>query len=85
LPDCGGEQLDAGVVQAGEGFLQAESGSLVPDVIPTSRGSQVPELTRDPPLDPCYCVTPSSQRRCGSSGYNAETCAIAELYLSSFG
>jgi Ser/Thr protein kinase RdoA (MazF antagonist) len=36
--------------------IRAESESLVPNVIPTSRGSQVLELTRDPPLDPCYCV-----------------------------
>jgi len=33
-----------------------ESQSLVPDVIPTLRGSRVLELTRDGSLDPCYCV-----------------------------
>jgi len=33
-----------------------DSESLVPGVIPTTKGSQVLELTRDPPLDPCYCV-----------------------------
>jgi Ser/Thr protein kinase RdoA (MazF antagonist) len=33
-----------------------ESPSLVPHVIPTAAGSQVLELTRDAPLDPCYCV-----------------------------
>ena len=30
--------------------------SLVPGVIPTARGSQVLELSRAAPLDPCYCV-----------------------------
>jgi Ser/Thr protein kinase RdoA (MazF antagonist) len=29
---------------------------LVPDVIPTLGGSQVLELVRDAPLDPCYCA-----------------------------
>ena len=33
-----------------------ESESLVPGVIPTTGGSQVLQLTRDAPLDPCYCV-----------------------------
>ena len=32
------------------------SESLVPGVVPTTRGSQMLELTRDSPLDPCYCV-----------------------------
>jgi Ser/Thr protein kinase RdoA (MazF antagonist) len=36
--------------------IRADSESLVPGVIPTSGGSQVLELTRDAPLDPCYCV-----------------------------
>jgi Ser/Thr protein kinase RdoA (MazF antagonist) len=36
--------------------IKEESQSLVPDVIPTLRGSRVLELTRDGPLDPCYCV-----------------------------
>ncbi len=33
-----------------------ESESLVPGVIPTTGGSHVLQLTRDAPLDPCYCV-----------------------------
>lgn len=33
-----------------------ESPSLVPDVIPTTGGSQVLELARGPLLGPCYCV-----------------------------
>jgi Ser/Thr protein kinase RdoA (MazF antagonist) len=36
--------------------IRLDSESLVPGVIPTTKGSQVLELTRDPPLDPCYCV-----------------------------
>jgi Ser/Thr protein kinase RdoA (MazF antagonist) len=36
--------------------IRKESQSLVPDVIPTPKGSRVLELTRDGPLDPCYCV-----------------------------
>ncbi len=36
--------------------IREDSESLVPGVIPTTRGSQVLELTRDTPLDPCYCV-----------------------------
>ena len=36
--------------------IREESESLVPDVIPTTSGSQVLELARDTPLDPCYCV-----------------------------
>jgi Ser/Thr protein kinase RdoA (MazF antagonist) len=36
--------------------IRLDSESLVPGVIPTAKGSQVLELTRDPPLDPCYCV-----------------------------
>ena len=38
------------------GAIQADSETLVPGVIPTLRGSQVLELTRNAPLDPCYCV-----------------------------
>jgi Ser/Thr protein kinase RdoA (MazF antagonist) len=38
------------------GAIRADSESLVPGVIPTPGGSQVLELTRDTPLDPCYCV-----------------------------
>lgn len=36
--------------------IREDSQSLVPDLIPTAGGSQVLELTRDAPLDPCYCV-----------------------------
>ncbi len=36
--------------------IREDSQSLVPDVIPTAGGSQVLELTRAAPLDPCYCV-----------------------------
>jgi Ser/Thr protein kinase RdoA (MazF antagonist) len=36
--------------------IREDLGSLVPAVIPTARGSQVLELTRDTPLSPCYCV-----------------------------
>jgi len=36
--------------------IAEDAESLVPGVIPTIRGSQVLELTRDAPLDPCYCV-----------------------------
>lgn len=36
--------------------IRLDSESLVPGIIATTKGSQVLELTRDPPLDPCYCV-----------------------------
>jgi Ser/Thr protein kinase RdoA (MazF antagonist) len=36
--------------------IRRDSESLVPGVIPTTNGSQVLELTRDPSLGPCYCV-----------------------------
>jgi Ser/Thr protein kinase RdoA (MazF antagonist) len=36
--------------------IRAEAGSLVPAVIPTTMGSQVLELTRGAPLNPCHCV-----------------------------
>jgi Ser/Thr protein kinase RdoA (MazF antagonist) len=38
------------------GAIQANSATLVPGVIPTTGGSQVLELIRDTPADPCYCV-----------------------------
>jgi Ser/Thr protein kinase RdoA (MazF antagonist) len=36
--------------------IDENSHLLVPNVIPTLGGSKVLELTRDAPLDPCYCV-----------------------------
>jgi Ser/Thr protein kinase RdoA (MazF antagonist) len=36
--------------------LAQDIGSLVPAVIPTTAGNQVLEVTREPPLPPCYCV-----------------------------
>ena len=36
--------------------ISEDSELLVPGITPTSAGSQVIELTRDSPLDPCYCV-----------------------------
>jgi Ser/Thr protein kinase RdoA (MazF antagonist) len=38
------------------GAIRADAESLVPAVIPTARGSQVLELTREAPAGPCYCV-----------------------------
>jgi Ser/Thr protein kinase RdoA (MazF antagonist) len=38
------------------GAIRAEAGSPVPAVIPTAGGSQVLELARKAPADPCYCV-----------------------------
>jgi Ser/Thr protein kinase RdoA (MazF antagonist) len=48
--------------------LGEDVGSLVPAVIPTTAGSQVLELTREPPLPPCYCVMFS----CAPGGEPAE-------------
>src|SRR5215472_6801648 len=36
--------------------IATQSPSLVPGVIRTTGGSEVLELARDAPLDPCYCV-----------------------------